>query len=462
MNIDELKLLVSESESETLEFKSSTAKLKSVFETLCAFLNTKGGVVLIGVKDDGRIVGQEVTDQTNLEIANMIAKHDPPSPIDIEYITAKNNKHVIKLTAIPNAWLMPYVFDGKPFWRIGPSTRLMPRQHYQQLLLDQANTSNPWDAEVAHHLAIKDLDEDEVMNTLNESIERGRTKATLSTNDPMAALHTLGLLKNGALTNAAGILFCKDAETYFPQSLLRLVCFKGSTKSEILDSRRIYGDSFVLLEEIETFLMRHMSIASEFVPGKMARIDYPDYSLRAIREAMVNAICHRDYSMDGGSISVMMYNNRLEITSHGTLPRGITLEELKKTHESFPRNSKITHVMYKRGVIESAGTGTQEMLEECKTIGAPEPEYIERGTTFVVLFYKNVQDLQKVGLLIRQKEILKIMATLGECTTTQILEDMKAPPTDRTLRSDLARLEELGYIARQGEKRATTWWLLDK
>ncbi len=460
MNIDKLKTLITESESESLEFKTSTAKLKSSFETLCAFLNTGGGTVLVGVKDDGRIVGQKVTDQTTLEISNMIAKLEPPAPINIEYIEVEKSKSVIKLTAIPSPSLTPYVFDGKPFWRIGSSTRLMPQQHYQQLLLDKANSSNPWDAKVTNHLAIKDLDKTEIINTLNESIERGRTKAKFTTKDPKTALQTLGLLKNSKLTNAAGILFCKDSETYFPQNLLRLACLKGLTKSEILDSRRIYGNAFALLEETESFLMRHMSISSEFIPGKMARADYPEYSLRAIREAMVNAICHRDYSIEGGSISFMMYNDRIEITSHGTLPRGITLEELKKTHESFPRNSKITHVMYKRGIIESIGTGTQEMLEECRTIGAPEPEYIERGTTFVVQFYKNPQGKQKDDLVLRQKEVLRVMATLGECTTTQILKNMKSPPTDRTLRSDLARLEELGYASRRGEGRATTWKLV--
>ncbi len=460
MNLNELEKLIHQGESETLEFKTSTAKLKSIFETLCAFLNAKGGTVLVGVKDDGRIVGQEVTDQTSLEISNKIIKLEPPAPTNVEYVLIKNNTYVIKLTATPNFSSVPYAFDGKPFWRIGSSTRPMPQQQYQQLLLDKANKLQPWDSEPAADLALEDLDETEIITTLEESIKRGRTKAKFATTNIKSALQALGLLKNSALTNAIGILFCKNAQAYYPQSLLRLAYFKGLTKREILDSKRIYGNAFVLLEEIETFLMRHMSISSEFIPGKIAREDYPEYSLRAIREAIVNAICHRDYRIQGGSISFMMYEDRLEITSHGTLPSGITLEELKKTHESFPRNSKITHVLYKRGLIESVGTGTQEMIEECRAIGSPDPQYIERGTTFVVQFYKNPQRGQKDDLKLRQKEILTIMAALGECTTTKIKESMKAPPTDRTLRNDLAHLEKQNYVSRRGEGSGTTWKLI--
>ena len=461
MGIVGLEISLDAGESVTQEFKTSTAKLKSIFETICAFLNTKGGTVFVGVKDDGRIVGQEISDQTNLEISNMVARLEPPASIHVEYIPLINKKSAIKLIAIPNPSLTPYVFDGRPYWRIGSSTRPMPQQQYQQLLLDKANMFRPWGAEDAAHITIQDLDEVEIIKALNESIKRGRTKATFAAQDPMLALQTLGLLRNGVLTNAAGVLFCKDAESHFPQSLLKLARFKGRTKSQPLDSKRIYGNAFVQLEETETFLMRHMSISSEFIPGKMAREDHPEYPPRAIREAMVNAICHRDYTIQGGAISFMMYEDRLEITSHGTLPRGISLDELKRTHESFPRNIKITHVMYKCGMIESVGSGTQEMVEECKEIGAPEPDYKEQGATFVVRFLRNHQVQAKGKLNLRHREVLRVIKNLGDCTTSKILENMDIAPTARTLRSDLVRLQELGYITKRAEGRGISWELLE-
>ena len=285
MTLNELKKMISQGESETLEFKTSTAKIKAAFETLCAFLNTHNGTVLIGVKDDGRIVGQQVTDQTNLEISNMISKLEPPTKVGVDYIIIDDSKFVVELTARSNSELAPYVLDGKPFWRIGSSTKPMPQQHYQQILLEKSQKSKPWDSEITHELTISDLDTDLLIKTLNNGIKRGRIKPALATTNPKNALQALTLLKKGCLTNAAGILFCKNCELHLSQSLLRLAYFKSKTKNNMLDSKRIHGNAFELLDEVEIFLMRHMSISSEFIPGKMAREDNPDYSLRAIRDS---------------------------------------------------------------------------------------------------------------------------------------------------------------------------------
>ncbi len=177
MQLSEIEKIISAGESASLELKTSTAKLKSIFETLCAFLNTKGGTVLIGVKDDGRIVGQEITDQTNLEISNMITKIEPPIDISIEKISLNNNKSLLKLSVYPNAYFLPYVFNGRPFWRVGSSTRSMPQQQYQQLLFENINITKPWDKDLATHVDIQQLNAKEIIKTLNESIRRGRVKA---------------------------------------------------------------------------------------------------------------------------------------------------------------------------------------------------------------------------------------------------------------------------------------------
>lgn len=459
MRIKKVKALIKLGESSTLEFKTSTAKLNSIFETLCAFLNGAGGVVLIGVKDNGDIVGQAVTDNTTLEIANLISKFEPPAVIDIKYFKIENGNTVIQLTANPKAAFVPYVFDGKPFWRVGSSTRLMPQQHYHELLLEKTIHLKPWDSMTSSGLTVNDLDHKKIIEVLNKSIKRGRLESKFSTDDPTDALQTLGLISNDLITNAAGVLFCKKIDSFYPQCIMKLACFKGTTKSDILDSKQIYGNAFTLLEEAEAFLMRHMSISSEFVPGKMAREDIPEYSLRAIREAIVNAICHRDYSIHSGSVSFMIHQDRLEISSLGKLPQGISLEQLKQKHSSVPRNAKITHVMYKCGFIESVGSGTQEMIQDCRAIGSPDPEFIQDGSSFSVVFSKNLQVRDKDELTIRQREILTIMQTLGECTRVQIANKFKALISERSLRAELSYLEKTGRVLRRGIGKAITWKL---
>lgn len=293
ISIDDIKALVKHGESVDLEFKTSTAKLTSACETLCAFLNGKGGTVLIGIKDNGQIVGQDVSDHTRLEIANALSKLEPPTPIDVEYISTEHNKTLIMLTAISNRALIPYVFDEKPYWRVESSTKLMPQQRYHQLLLERTHKTDGWELAKAEHYTIDDLDKDEIINAVNESITKGRMDASLATDDPLEALLRFKLLVNGAISNAAVVLFCSDPMPYYPQCLLRLAKFRGSDKSDLLDSRRVHGNAFVLLREAEHFLMRNMSIQSEFIPGKFARKDIPEYPPRAVREAMVNAICHQ-------------------------------------------------------------------------------------------------------------------------------------------------------------------------
>jgi ATP-dependent DNA helicase RecG len=466
MDINDVKKLISGGESTGVEFKKSTANLDRTFETLCAFINTSGGIVLIGVKDDGTIVGQDVSDATKREISKFMSNFEPPAVIKIEYIPYNTNKYVIAMTASPNHSAVPYTFDGRAYWRIESTTKRMPQHRYNELLLEYANKLKPWDAAIANQIDVDDLDSEEILKTLQESINRGRTESKLATDDVSEVLRRLKLIKNGKITNAAGALFCSDAETDYPQCLIKLMRFKGVSKDIIIDSQRIYGNAFRLLKEGEFFVSRHMKISSEFVQGEFARLEHPEYSLRAIREALVNAICHRDYSIQGGSISIMMYDDRLEVISHGTLPTGIRIEDLVTMHESIRRNEKITNIMYKRGYIESVGMGTQEMIEECNKIGSPNPEYLERGNTFVVVFKSNpLSNISEITQFTnpRLTEILRIMSSFEDgCSTAQILGLMQNPPTNRMLRNNLNELEKDGYVRRVGQGRTTLWLLTKK
>jgi len=458
--LKDIKLLISQGESSTLEFKMSTAKLKQGCETICGFLNNKGGTIIFGVKNNGDIIGQHVTDQTQLEISNHISKFEPAVSLDVEYIAIDGaDKSLIKITALPDRNSVPYIYDGRPYARIEASTKLMPQSRYAQLLLERGNKANGWDLMPANNFNIDDLDGAEILNAINDSIRRGRMESRLATEDPKEALLRFKLLRDGGITNAAVVLFCRDPMPYYPQCLLRLFKFKGKTKSDLLDSRRVYGNASVLLEEAENFLLRHMTIASEFIPGKMARKDIPDYPPRAVREAMVNAICHRNYSIQGGSISMMIYSDRLEVTSHGTLPFDVTVESLMHLHDSQPRNELITNVMYRRGVIESAGTGTQLMIQECLDINKPQPVYTEQGNTFIVCFRSPDKAVTADE---RQEKILTKLKEHGALSLNELKDQLDIEITDRTLRRDLKHLSEIGFIKLEGRGASAKWKVLNK
>ena len=464
MNIETLKSIASDGESNILEFKLSTSSLKSIFETICAYLNGHGGVVLIGVKDNKEIVGQNVSDQTKLEIANYIVKIEPSVLIDVSYIPVRENKFVIKIVAKPDPASSPYTFDGKAFFRVESSTRAMPQQQYQKLLMEKSKKVDSWELGTIEKYSLDDLDQNEILKTIKEGISRGRLNLNFETINAKEALMRLKLLIDGKITNAAIALFCKDPMPYYPQCSLRVAKFNGLDKSDLIDSKLISGNAFVLLQEAESFLNRHISIKSTFIPGQMARVDIPDYPPRAIREAVVNAICHRDYTIKGGSVSLFIYTDRLEVTSHGTLPTGISIQDLKHAHESQPRNERITQIMYRRGIIESVGTGTEEMIKESLALGKPEPVYSERGNTFSVCFKrKGLIDIAGIELIekinLREKAIINCLLEIGESSSSHILRQLGPSISERTLRRDLKHLVGLDVVKVKGRGPSTRWYL---
>jgi ATP-dependent DNA helicase RecG len=173
------------------------------------------------------------------------------------------------------------------------------------------------------------------------------------------------------------VVFGREFLPHYPQCQLRLARFRGTDKNEFLDQRQLHGHAFDLLSEAMQFLTRHLPVAGRIEPGVFERVDEPLFPPVALREALVNAFCHRDYAQAGGAVSVAMYDDRLEIWSSGELPLGMKVEDLKRVHLSRPRNPLIAEVFYRRGLVERWGRGTQKIVELCLRAGHPEPEFLE-------------------------------------------------------------------------------------
>jgi len=184
-------------------------------------------------------------------------------------------------------------------------------------------------------------------------------------------LDRLGLRLRGALVNAAVVVFGHDFLPHYPQCQLRLARFRGVDKDEFLDQRQLHGHAFSLLSQAMQFLTRHLPVAGRVEAGLFERVDEPLFPPIALREALVNAFCHRDYAQAGGAVSVAIYDDRLEIWSSGALPSGIEVEDLKREHLSRPRNPLIAEVFYRRGLVERWGRGTQKIVELCLRAGHP-------------------------------------------------------------------------------------------
>ncbi|ROR32577.1 ATP-binding protein [Inmirania thermothiophila] len=462
MDLNELKTLVARGESEISEFKKSTAQLRRAMETLCGMLNGSGGRVLFGVTPQGRIVGQAISDKTLRELADWLRRFEPPATITQARIDLGNGKEVLMLEALPDPVRRPYVFDGRPYQRVGPTTSVMPQETYHQLLAERPDSRTRWETLLAEGYGPTDLDQEEVLRTVRLGIAAGRLPESTG-NDVPDILNRLGLLKEGRLNNAAVVLFGTRFLPDYPQCQLRMARFRGVNKSEFLDQRQIEGHAFALLDEAMLFLRRHLPVAGRIVPGLFEREDEPLFPLEALREALVNAFCHRDYTIAGGAVSLAIYDDRLEIWSDGTLPAGLTPDDLKRDHPSKPRNPLIAKVFYLRGVIERWGRGTQKIVELCVKAGHPEPEFGEQAGSVWVRFlpsgyiapHRVAHDLTE-----RQREILHVLSKKPSMPLREIRSRLENPPSDRRLREELLHLKKLGLVSSSGHGRGSAWSLV--
>ena len=229
-----------------------------------------------------------------------------------------------------------------------------------------------WENQPAAGWSVDDLDAAEIRRTVAEAVRRGRLEEPAS-GDPSDLLRGLGLLSDGMLLRAAAVLFGSTERLEFemPQCVLRVARFRGLDRMEFLDNRQFNGNALTLLTNAERFLRETLPIAGRFEQDRFERIDEPLYPPLATREALANALCHRDYSIGGGSVGIAIYDDRLEVTSSGSLHFGLTPEKLFAPHESRPWNPLIARTFYRRGIIEEWGSGTLKMATLTGAAGLP-------------------------------------------------------------------------------------------
>jgi ATP-dependent DNA helicase RecG len=258
------------------------------------------------------------------------------------------------------------------------------------------------------------------------------------------------------------VLFGKKQMPDYPQCALRMARFRGTTKDEFIDQRQIHAHAFDVLEEASLFLQRHVAVAGWFEEGKLERQEKPGYPFLALREAIVNAICHRDYSIPGGAVHIAIYDDRLEIISTGLLPPGITVADLKMDHPSRPRNPLIAEPFYLRSLIEKWGRGTQKIVTLCREGGYPAPEFLEAAGAVTVRFPAAgylAPTKVRPNLTERQRRILSTLSDGRERSFPDLFEALENPPSARTVQVEMRVLRDLGFVDSRGRGKSARWWL---
>lgn len=450
-------------ESETMEFKLTTGERREAAMTLCAMLNHRGGRVIFGINPKGVVTGQKVADHTLEQVAQEIKEIDPPVFPSIDRVEVSPGLGVVVVT-VTTGQNRPYSYRGHAYRRVGNTSPVMSRDEYNRMLLERLHGEHRWENEPARDWTVDDLEAAEIRRTIEEAIRRGRTEDP-GTRDPAELLRGMGLLRDGRPLRAAAVLFGKQErlEADFPQCLLRVAKFRGTDRTEFLDNRQFHGNALDLLTKAEKFLRENLPVAGRVAPNLFERVDDPLYPPVALREALANAFCHRDYSIGGGSVSVAIYDDRLEVSSSGSLHFGLTEQALFEPHESLPWNPLIARVFYRRGIIESWGRGTIKMAELTRQAGLPSPEIKDAGGCVTVRFHPSrylppkrvAQEVTE-----RQQRILEVLAEAGRgMALREITAAMDLTATPWVVREDLATLKTLGLASNRGHGMGATWHL---
>jgi ATP-dependent DNA helicase RecG len=282
--------------------------------------------------------------------------------------------------------------------------------------------------------------------------------------DHALVLQDLALTQFGQLTNAADVVFGKAVSLRHPQTRVRGVTYETDRATDFTDEQLFEGPALTLLDDVMTFLKRHVSIANELKADQIARETKPSYPFFSLREGLVNALAHRDYSSFSGCVSVTVYPERIEIWNTGRLPKGVTPRKLQQAeHESVLVNPDISHVFYLNELMERVGRGTYKIVQECKEFQMRGPKWQNTATGVRLTFYAATSPVNAAAELNdRQLALLKSLKEGGQVQIKQFAAKFATDVSERQARRDLAELATLGSLKRVGSGPSTAFKRTEK
>lgn len=470
-----LQELIKEGESKTLEFKETLPKNDSIAKTVIAFSNTSGGKLIVGINDQREVVGIDDKEIFELQdrIASIISDSCHPNILP-EIYTLNIHGKIVLVIEVSRGNLLPYYLknhgkDGGVYVRLGATNRQASAEMIQELERQRVHQS--FDEQIAWDTQFDSLDLRALQNAFSK-IGKALDHAKLL---------SLKLIKQdqGTYHPTHGLLILLGLYEHVEIKCAR---FKGTSMAVFLDKKEYTGDLFTQLEHTELFIKNHLHLKAEILG--LQRTETYEIPIPAIREALVNAIVHRDYSNFGRDIKVGIYDDILNIVSPGGLPNGVTIDEVLLGRSEI-RNKVVARVFKELGYIEQWGSGLSRMNELCREANIQEPKTKESGDFFDIEFVRpqmvkteeKVSDTDDSGdtstdydrlrpivsdydqLQIEEKKILNYILDNEKITKKEAL-NLTGYGETKT-KEILSTLVEKNLIARDGQGRSTYYKLVE-
>ena len=448
MDIEQLEELLKQGEGYNLEFKESYAK--DIATEVCAFANAAGGTLLIGVRDNGTLKGVHYDNAKASHLQDTISRINPRLEVKVEAVEHQGQTLVV--ITCPTGPRKPYITSGAIYVRVGPNTQKLTTAEEMFDFFQRSDRVFFDEAECQAFRYPEDFDHNKFSAFRKQSGMDDVLEERL-------LLENLQLFTtNGLMKNAGVLLFAKDVSRFVSTAAVRCLLFKGTTKRYILDDKLVEGSLIEQYQGAITYLQSKLELRYDIEgQGAGPRREYLELPEVALREAVLNALTHRDYYERGAQIMVEVYDNRVEVTNPGGLVAAVPVEQFGQ--RSFSRNPLVFGLLHRAHLIEKVGSGVARMRNAMQSAGLPPPVFSLEGIFGVVLYRPMDFDrwiLQWEKLLTKnQQNILRIVSEEATVTVPKISE--KLGIARATVEKNMQRLKEIGLLKRIGSNKTGSW-----
>ncbi|HIV79527.1 MAG TPA: putative DNA binding domain-containing protein [Candidatus Avanaerovorax faecigallinarum] len=448
-------------ENQNTEWKS---KWKDEYlEWICGYANGQGGKIYIGCDDEGNVIGLSNAGKLMEDIPNKI--RDAMGIIASVNLLNENGKEYIEINVPP--YPIGISCKGVYYYRSGSTRQILTGPALEAFLMRKRGAT--WDNLPLPAFSMDDVDDGAIAHFKQWASKKGRINQNVFDEPKEVLMEKLHMMSGPYLTNAAMLLFSKDPEKWQLGAYVKIGYFE--TDADLLYQDEIHGSIFEQVDKtVELVYLKYMR--AKITYEGMQRIERYFVPEEAFREALLNAICHKQYQ-SGVPVQISVYEDRLYIANCGCLPENWTLEKLMSKHASSPYNPNIAHAFYLAGFIESWGRGVEKICYACEKDGVPQPEYtIDPGDIMIKFTAPEERVVRSVTSRVTENVTDKVTDTLDETslkilnlisidpayTTTYIADKMALSRKTVSLR--LKMLKEKGLVERIGSDRKGYWKLL--
>jgi len=438
-------------ESQNIEWKESWRD--EYIKWIGGFANAWGGKLFIGINDKGAVIGLSDAKKLLEDIPNKV-RDILGIIIDVDLRT-ENELNYLEISV--ESYPYPVSYKGQYHYRSGSTKQELKGGALDKFLLQKQGKR--WDGVPVPNVKAKDLSVAAFDYFRKNAIASNRlTKEILQENNEIL-LEKLHLTDGDYLKRAAVLLFHPDPEKYVTGAFVKIGYFR--TDDDLLFQDEIHGYLFEQVEKTMDLLLTKYLQASIGYQGlhRVEKFPFPEI---ALRETLLNAIAHKDYS-SGIPIQISVYADKIIFWNEGTLPENWTVEELKKKHASRPFNPDISTAFFRAGLIEAWGRGTVQIISECLKYGIPAPIFNYDFASFSIEFQpeklatipEKLPEKPEIFLTDNQKRIMELMRE-NESITHGILSKTMGV-SEKTISSNIRMLREAGFIERLGSDKMGKW-----